>query len=56
MDAFDRWWIWAEKSLDDPQTIPVWLHEAVLQLSPDERRDRSKVNAAAKEAEAHYEI
>jgi hypothetical protein len=29
-------------------TISVELHEAVMALSPEERRDRAKVNAAAK--------
>jgi hypothetical protein len=37
-DAFDLWWEWAEKPLD--------IHEAVLALPPDERRDRAKVNEA----------
>ncbi|MCK1736621.1 hypothetical protein IVA79_22360 [Bradyrhizobium sp. 138] len=55
MDAFDRWRIWAEKSLDDPLTIPAWLHTAVLSLPPKERQDRAKVNAAAKEAERRDE-
>ncbi|MBR0814885.1 hypothetical protein JQ544_25375 [Bradyrhizobium diazoefficiens] len=55
MDAFDHWRIWADKSLDDPQTIPAWLHTAVLSLPPEERQDRAKVNAAAKEAKARDE-
>lgn len=55
MDAFDRWWMWAEKPLDDPMTIPDWLHRAVLDLSREERHDRAKVNAVAKEAEARDE-
>jgi hypothetical protein len=35
-------WKWAEKPLDSMLTIPVELHEAVMELSPDERRDRAK--------------
>lgn len=55
MDAFDRWWIWVAKSLDDPLTIPDRLHAAVLGLSPEDRQDRAKVNRAAREAEARDE-
>jgi hypothetical protein len=43
-DAFDQWW--AQKPLTNPLTIPAELHEAVMELSPDDRRDREKVNAA----------
>jgi hypothetical protein len=49
-DAFDTWWQWAEKPADSMLTIPGELHEAVMALSPEERRDRAKVNAAAKRA------
>jgi hypothetical protein len=45
-DAFDQWWEWAEKPLTNPLTIPAELHEAVMELSPDDRRHREKVNAA----------
>ena len=47
MDAFDRFWEWAEKPLDSPLTIPAELHRAVMELSPEDRRDRAKVNEAA---------
>lgn len=56
MDAFDRWWAWAEKPRDSYLTIPFWLHEAVMKLSEGERRDREKVNAAVREAETRNEI
>ncbi|MBW7970035.1 hypothetical protein [Bradyrhizobium sp. BR 10289] len=56
MDAFDQWWAWAQKPRDSSMTIPSWLHEAVIMLAPEERRDRAKVNAAAKEAEARDEV
>ena len=29
MDAFDRWWQWAQKPLDSPLTIPADIHHAV---------------------------
>jgi hypothetical protein len=47
MDAFDRFWQWAEKPLDSPLTIPAKLHWAVMELDREERRDRAKVNEAA---------
>ncbi len=43
-DAFDRWWEWAEKPADSTLTIPAHLHQAVMQLSPEQRRDRAAVN------------
>ena len=45
-DSFDLWWEWAEKPLDSPLTIDAEIHEAVMALPPDERRDRAKVNEA----------
>jgi hypothetical protein len=32
-------------------TIPAAIYDAVMALSPDERRDRAKVNEAARQAE-----
>jgi hypothetical protein len=46
-DAFDLWWAWAEKPVDSMLMIDAEIHEAVMALPPDERRDREKVNAAA---------
>ena len=40
----------SEKPLDSPLTIAVDIHEAVMALPPDERRDREKVNAAVRRA------
>jgi len=54
-DAFDLWWEWAGKPLDNMLTIRAELHEAVMALSPDERRDREKVNEAARHAEQNLE-
>jgi hypothetical protein len=47
-DAFDRWWEWAEKPLDSMLTIDAEIHEAVVALPPNERRDRVKVNEAVR--------
>jgi hypothetical protein len=40
---------WAEKPVDSMLTIPVEIHEAVMALPPDERRDRAKVNEAVRD-------
>ena len=45
-DAFDLWWEWAEKPADSLLTIPAEIHDAVMALSPEERRDRATVNEA----------
>ena len=45
-DAFDLWWEWADKPVDNKPTIDAAIYDAVMALSPDERRDRAKVNAA----------
>jgi hypothetical protein len=50
MDAYDRFWQWAEKSPESLLTIPAELHHAVMTLPPEDRRDRTKVNAAAARA------
>jgi hypothetical protein len=47
MDAFDRFWQWADKPLESPLMIPVELHQAVMELAPQDRRDRAAVNQAA---------
>ena len=41
MDAFDRFWQWANKPLESQLTIPAELHEAVMELAPEDRRDRA---------------
>jgi hypothetical protein len=48
-DAFDRWWEWASKPPDSLLTIAAELHQAVTALSPEDQRDRAKVNRAAAE-------
>ena len=49
-DAFDLWWEWAEKPFDSYQTVPVEIHKAVMAMSPEDRRDREKVNEAVRVA------
>jgi hypothetical protein len=39
MDAFDRFWQWADKPLDSGLTI-------IAELAPQDRRDRAKVNVS----------
>jgi hypothetical protein len=45
-DAFDLWWEWAEKPVGSKLTIDAAIHDVVMALPPDERRDRAKVNEA----------
>ena len=47
-DAFDRWWEWVEKPADSPLTIPAYLHDAVMQLPPEQRLNRTMVNEAVR--------
>jgi hypothetical protein len=48
-DAFDLWWEWADKPVDNKPTIDAAIYDAVMALPPDERRDRAKVNEAVRE-------
>jgi hypothetical protein len=48
-DAFDLWWEWADKPVDNKPTIDAAIYDAVMALPPDERRDRAKVNVAVRE-------
>jgi hypothetical protein len=50
MDAFDRFWQWAEKPLDSPLTIPAEIHHAVMSMPPEARHDRARVNEAVRQA------
>jgi hypothetical protein len=43
-DAFDQWWEWADKPTDSPLTITAKIHDAVMMLTPEERKDRAIVN------------
>jgi hypothetical protein len=44
MDAFDRWWQWAEKPPDSSLTIPAEIHDPIMRMAPEDRRNREKVN------------
>jgi hypothetical protein len=46
MDAFDRFWQWANKPVESQLTIPAELHQAVMELTPEDR-DRAALNQAA---------
>jgi hypothetical protein len=50
-DAFDRWWEWVEKPADSTLTIPAHFHDAVMGLTPEQRRDRTAVNEAVRLAD-----
>lgn len=50
MDAFDRFWQWANKPPESPLTIPAELHQAVMELAPEDPGDRTTVNRAAARA------
>ena len=47
MDAFDRFWQWANKPLESNLTIPAELHRAVMDFAAEARVDRAAVNQAA---------
>jgi hypothetical protein len=44
-DAFDLWWRWAEKPLE---SIDADIHRPIMEPSPEDRRDREKVNEAVR--------
>lgn len=48
-DPFDLFWQWAEKPIDSHLTLDAEIHDAVMALPPDERRDRSLVNQAVRD-------
>jgi hypothetical protein len=54
MDAFNRFWQWANKPPESPLTIPAELHRAVMELAPENRpdRDRGKSGRSGDEAVA----
>jgi bifunctional non-homologous end joining protein LigD len=49
--AFDRWWEWVEKPAGNPLTITAYLHDAVMQLLPEQRLNRVRVNEAVRLAD-----
>ena len=48
MDAFDRFWQWADKPRQSHLTIPVDLHHAVTSLPREAWDDRERVNEAVR--------
>jgi hypothetical protein len=51
-DAFDLWWEWAEKPVGSMLMIPAEIHNAVMAMPSEERRDRARVNAAVHDSRA----
>jgi hypothetical protein len=49
-DAFDEFWSSANKPATSALSIPADLHGAIMALAPEDRPDRSKVNAAVSRA------
>jgi hypothetical protein len=47
-DAFDLWWEWAQKPHESLLMIDADIHRPIMQLSPEDRRDREKVNEAVR--------
>jgi hypothetical protein len=45
-DPFDLWWQWAEKPHESFLMIDADIHNPIMQLSPEDRRNREKVNEA----------
>ena len=50
-DAFHRWWEWVEKPADSTLIIPAHFREAIMELTPAQRRDRTVVNEAVRLAD-----
>ena len=55
-DAFDLWWEWATKSHESMFSIDGDIHYPIMELSPDERRDREKVNEAGRRYRARMKF
>ena len=47
-DAFDLWWEWATKTPESMLMSDGDIHHAITELSPEDRRDREKVNEAVR--------
>jgi hypothetical protein len=43
-DAFDIWWDWAKKPHESVLSVDGDIHYPIMELSPEDRRDRDKVN------------
>ena len=47
-DAFDLWWEWAQKPHESFLMIDADIHNPIMELSAEDRRDREKVNEAVR--------
>lgn len=47
-DAFDRWWEWANKPVGSRLYIPADIHNVVMSLPEEQRKDREFVNEAVR--------
>jgi hypothetical protein len=47
-DAFDLWREWAQKPHESLLMIDADIHYPIMELSPEDRRDREKVNDAVR--------
>jgi hypothetical protein len=47
-DAFDRCWEWANKPQEGTLTIPAEIHDAVMTLTEEARKDRAIINKAVR--------
>jgi hypothetical protein len=47
-DAFDLWWEWAQKPHQSFLMIDADIHNPIMDLSPEDRRNREKVNGAVR--------
>ena len=48
-DAFELWWEWAQKPHESFLMIDADIHRPIMELSPEDRRDRAKVNPAVRQ-------
>ena len=46
MDAFDRYWEWANKPVGNRLMLDGLLYNPIMALSEKDRKDRQKVNDA----------
>jgi hypothetical protein len=47
-DAFDLRWEWAQKPHESMLSIVGDIHRPIMKLSPEDRRNREKVNEAVR--------
>jgi hypothetical protein len=47
-EPFDLWWEWATKPHESVLSIDGDIHHPIMQLSPEDRRHRKKVNKAVR--------